>query len=114
MKLLRYLPLILIVTIFGLAAQSGNAATGSIQDCEKIQAADAYNRCLASFGPVAHEPDLKPVPAGLGTGQRFTKHHRHHRAHYRHAYRHVRGAHIGKRSHRKSMQLSVDSRRPQN
>ena len=30
------------------------AAPRSIKDCEKIQAADAYNRCLASFGPVAH------------------------------------------------------------
>ena len=27
------------------------AAPRSIADCEKIQEADAYNRCLASFGP---------------------------------------------------------------
>jgi hypothetical protein len=29
------------------------AAPRNIDDCEKIQAADAYNLCLASFGPVA-------------------------------------------------------------
>ncbi len=30
------------------------AAPSSINDCEKIEAADAYNRCLALFGPVPH------------------------------------------------------------
>lgn len=30
------------------------AAPSSISDCEKIEAADAYNQCLALFGPVAH------------------------------------------------------------
>jgi hypothetical protein len=29
------------------------AAPRSINDCEAIQAADAYNQCLALFGPVA-------------------------------------------------------------
>jgi len=29
------------------------AAPRSINECEKIQAADAYNQCLALFGPVA-------------------------------------------------------------
>src|SRR5579875_1329298 len=29
------------------------AAPRTINDCEKIQAADAYNQCLALFGPVA-------------------------------------------------------------
>jgi len=29
------------------------AAPRTIDDCEKIQAADAYNQCLALFGPVA-------------------------------------------------------------
>jgi hypothetical protein len=29
------------------------AAPRNIDECEKIQAADAYNLCLASFGPVA-------------------------------------------------------------
>ena len=30
-----------------------NAAPRRIDDCEQIQAADAYNQCLALFGPVA-------------------------------------------------------------
>ncbi len=30
-----------------------NAAPRSIDGCEKIQAADAYNQCLAVFGPIA-------------------------------------------------------------
>jgi hypothetical protein len=30
-----------------------SAAPRSIDECEKIQAADAYNQCLAIFGPVA-------------------------------------------------------------
>ncbi|MBY6240994.1 hypothetical protein K3F48_07355 [Methylosinus sp. Sm6] len=36
-----------------LAAFSAAAGPRSIADCENIQAADAYNQCLASFGPVA-------------------------------------------------------------
>lgn len=38
-----------------LAAGATGAAAGSrsIADCETIQGADAYNRCLASFGPTA-------------------------------------------------------------
>ncbi len=100
---MRYLPLILIAACMNLAAQPGKAA-GSIQDCEKIKAADAYNLCLASFGPVAHERDLKPVPAGAGSGKHYKGHHRHHyRAHYRHQS-HMK---IGHREHRKKMQLSV-------
>ncbi|MBI1980466.1 MAG: hypothetical protein HYS63_02660 [Methylocystis sp.] len=35
-----------------LLAAPANAAPRSIADCEKIQEADAYNRCLASFGPM--------------------------------------------------------------
>ncbi len=31
-----------------------SAAPRTIDDCEKIDAADAYNQCLAVFGPVAH------------------------------------------------------------
>jgi hypothetical protein len=37
------------------------AAPRTIQDCEKIGAADAYNQCLASFGPAAREHVLKSV-----------------------------------------------------
>jgi len=34
------------------AAACSMPAPRSIDDCEKIQAADAYNQCLAIFGPV--------------------------------------------------------------
>src|ERR1700724_2139931 len=35
------------------APAHSNATPRSIDDCEKIQAADAYNQCLALFGPLA-------------------------------------------------------------
>ena len=35
------------------APAHSNATPRSIDDCEKIQAADAYNQCLAVFGPLA-------------------------------------------------------------
>lgn len=105
---MRYLPLILIVACMNLAAQPGYAAANSIKDCEKIQAADAYNLCLASFGPVAREHELKPVPAGIGTGKRYSGHHHNHRARYRHRS----GVKVSRQGHRKRMQLSVGTRGP--
>jgi predicted sugar kinase len=45
--------MIRVAFIATLAALPAAAAPRSIADCESIQAADAYNRCLASFGPVA-------------------------------------------------------------
>lgn len=44
-----------MVLVAMLVAGATGAAAGSrsIADCEMIQAADAYNRCLASFGPAA-------------------------------------------------------------
>lgn len=52
---MRYFPTTLLAAglAFALAAPAG-AAPNSINDCEKIEAADAYNQCLAMFGPVAH------------------------------------------------------------
>jgi hypothetical protein len=44
------------------------AAPSSINDCEKIQEADAYNQCLASFGPVAHERGVAADPEGGANG----------------------------------------------
>ncbi|HEV7910389.1 MAG TPA: hypothetical protein VGP28_04725 [Methylocella sp.] len=35
------------------APAHSNATPRSIDGCEKIQAADAYNQCLAAFGPIA-------------------------------------------------------------
>lgn len=40
----------LVVAFAGLPALAV-AAPRTIADCERIEAADAYNRCLASFGP---------------------------------------------------------------
>lgn len=48
----------------GLLASPLAAAPRSIRDCEKIQGADAYNQCLASFGPVAHMHGMKSAPGG--------------------------------------------------
>jgi hypothetical protein len=72
--------MLLLFTALGAAliAVPLYAAPRSIKDCEKIQAADAYNRCLALFGPVAHVHELAPVPAGAN---RHTYAHRHRRRH---------------------------------
>jgi hypothetical protein len=42
----------LVAFTAALLAGKAYAAPLSIADCEAIEAADAYNRCLASFGPV--------------------------------------------------------------
>jgi hypothetical protein len=48
------LTLLSVFTAAVIAAPAySNAAPRSIDECEKIQAADAYNQCLALFGPVA-------------------------------------------------------------
>jgi hypothetical protein len=54
MKIFRRAAPILGLLSFGLFAAPLAAAPRTINDCEKIQGADAYNQCLASFGPVAH------------------------------------------------------------
>lgn len=60
--MIKLLPLAGLVAL--LAVTPLLAAPRTIDDCEKIQAADAYNQCLASFGPVAKEHNLSPVGAG--------------------------------------------------
>jgi hypothetical protein len=50
------------------AGTSALAEPRTIDDCEKIQAADAYNQCLASFGPAAHEHAHSADPEGSGGG----------------------------------------------
>lgn len=92
---LRSLLLIVLSAVAGAATLPAAAAT--IQDCEKIKAADAYNQCLASFGPAAHEHELKPVPAGIGSGQMMHGHS--HYGHYAHYSRHG--------SHRAHLEISV-------
>jgi hypothetical protein len=39
-------------------------AQARIEDCEKIQAADAYNQCLAKFGPTSKVKSVEPVRPG--------------------------------------------------
>jgi hypothetical protein len=36
----------------------------NINECEKIQAADAYNQCLAKFGPTSKLRNLEPERPG--------------------------------------------------
>jgi hypothetical protein len=43
---------VFVAALVAVPAQS-KAAQRSIDDCEKILAADAYNQCLALFGPLA-------------------------------------------------------------
>jgi hypothetical protein len=86
---------IFIALGFSLAATTLYAAPASIRDCEKIQEADAYNHCLADFGPVAHERHLMPVPAGANQ-HTYAYRHRHH------------GVVIVQHGRRKRMILSVD------
>ena len=54
--------------VFGLlsGALSGTLARAQvrIEDCETIQAADAYNQCLAKFGPTSKVKSVEPVKPG--------------------------------------------------
>jgi hypothetical protein len=86
----------LLLALAATAVLQTGAGAETIKDCEKITAPDAYNRCLASFGPVAHEHELKPVPAGIGSGQMMHVRRRGH-SHY------ARHRHHG----RQTMQISV-------
>lgn len=75
---MRYIVAIFVALGLGLAATALSAAPKTIKDCEKIAAADAYNRCLAMFGPVAHEHHLGPVPAGVDGHAYAYRHRRRH------------------------------------
>jgi hypothetical protein len=46
---------LMIAMVACLLSVSAFAAPRSIDDCEAIKDADAYNRCLASFGPTRGE-----------------------------------------------------------
>lgn len=43
-----------------LSGRAWAAEPRTIADCEKIQAADAYNQCLAKFGPESKVKNLEP------------------------------------------------------
>ena len=53
----------LICALAGFAS----AAPQSIGDCEKIADPDAYNRCLAAFGPAMRPQKFTNVPSGTAT-----------------------------------------------
>jgi hypothetical protein len=86
-------------------------AQATISDCEKIQAADAYNQCLAKFGPPAKTNNLEPERPGdiksssaeaAATGGKPSR--------GRHAARRHRGhahGHAVRHSGRKRMSISV-------
>jgi hypothetical protein len=96
---------------------SAAADPRTIEDCEKIQAADAYNQCLASFGPVQHERGVTADPESSGgnggsgaksdvVAEKHSSRHAHGRGASRHAssrhgdpWAHMRHASSGGRKH---------------
>ena len=68
-----------LLTAAGMLALASPAAAATIADCEKIGAPDAYNQCLASFGPHRGQrpkgvPTSREPPPGAETRQRFSRH----------------------------------------
>jgi len=63
-----------IAGLFGLQlfASLPVSAQTSIDDCEKIQQADAYNKCLAQFGPMRGQRAARP--AGKKYGSHASRH----------------------------------------
>jgi hypothetical protein len=55
--------------LFGLLlfASLPVSAQSSIDDCEKIQQADAYNKCLAQFGPMRGQRAARPAGKRYGS-----------------------------------------------
>ena len=94
----------LFTTALFAVSVSASAAPQTIDDCEKIQAADAYNQCLAIFGPAArgriatHEndevsgQDAELTESNPSTTETTSSHSRHGGRTSRHAVRHG-GAH---------------------
>ncbi len=50
--------------LVGLASVAAAHGQATIGDCEKISAADAYNQCLAKFGPPSKAGNLAPERPG--------------------------------------------------
>lgn len=95
-----------------LTAAAQAAAPRTINDCEKIEAPDAYNQCLALFGPPAHKGALNAQDGAEGRSAQQVepletkpaleaaepetpaKHGRHASRHFsRHYYHHGNGRH---------------------
>ncbi|WP_036255197.1 hypothetical protein [Methylocapsa acidiphila] len=51
---MKYVSTMILAAALLAPSALASAAPRTIDDCEKIEAADAYNQCLAAFGPVAH------------------------------------------------------------
>ncbi len=97
----------------GLIVLTGARGQARIEDCEKIQAADAYNQCLAKFGPESKVKSVEPerpgdvkgsseeaaATAGPIKGKAS-----------RHAAGHRRGGHVARATGRKRMSFSVRRR----
>jgi hypothetical protein len=102
------------VLLWGALSMSVAHAQATINDCEKIQAADAYNQCLAKFGPEEKTHNLEPerpgdikgsseeAAAGAGKGGHASRGGRRHRG--GHAGRHGGGG------GRKRMTITVGHR----
>lgn len=90
----------LFTTALFAVSVSTSAAPQTIDDCEKIQAADAYNQCLAIFGPAArgriatHEndevsgQDAELTDSNPSVTESTSSHSRHGGRTFRHAIRH--------------------------
>ncbi|RFB81357.1 hypothetical protein [Methylovirgula sp. 4M-Z18] len=53
--------ILIALSLIALSA-AAVASPRSISDCEQIQGSDAYNRCLASFGPKPHQQRYSAMP----------------------------------------------------
>lgn len=65
----RLLPIVAASLLAALPAASAAAAPRSIDDCESIKDANAYNLCLASFGPMRGQR-AKTYPGVASEGQK--------------------------------------------
>ena len=53
-----------LVATIAVVGRAAAEEPRTIADCEKIQAADAYNQCLAKFGPTSKLHNLEPERPG--------------------------------------------------
>jgi hypothetical protein len=50
-----------------MLASAPALSQSTIDDCEKIQQADAYNKCLAQFGPMRGQRTARPAGKRYGS-----------------------------------------------
>jgi hypothetical protein len=115
---LRSIPFFFFTAALIAVSGPSKAAPRNIGECEKIQAADAYNLCLASFGPVARGHHAYADGAGVGkqdaaqdavseeSSQKdaAVEHaRRHHRHAFKHANRHQHWAKHGGTFHKRAV-----------